>query len=152
MFTRVLLPTDLSPSSAAALDLAHEHFAEARLCLLHVLEPQRVADVMSGELTPHERRESLATELRSQLEAAAGPEDETRMRMGGAVDVILAEAEAWRADLIIMGTHGRTGLAHFLNGSVAERVVRRAHCPVLITHEGAAQPPTDGAAGGEPAA
>lgn len=151
MFTRVLLPTDLSPSAEAALRLAHEHFPQARLCLLHVLEPQRVADVMSGELTPQERREALVVEVRAALEAAARPGDETRVRVGMAVDTILAGADEWRADLIVMGTHGRTGLAHFLNGSVAERVVRRAHCPVLIAHEATAPTPTEEGAGGEPA-
>ena len=44
---------------------------------------------------------------------------------------ILENARAWGSDLIVMGTHGRTGLEHALMGSIAERVVRRAHCPVL---------------------
>ncbi len=57
------------------------------------------------------------------------------MRTGRAADGIRAEADAWGADLILMGTHGRTGMAHFLNGSVAEAVVRLAKCPVLIEHE-----------------
>lgn len=135
MFTRVLLPTDLTPSAAAALVLVRSHFPQARVCLLHVFEPQRVADVMSGELTPHERREAELAEARDRIGALASDEDEVRVAMGGAVDVILAEADDWGADLIVMGTHGRTGLAHFLNGSVAERVARRAHCPVLIAHE-----------------
>ena len=46
---------------------------------------------------------------------------------------IIDFAAEWKADLIVMGTHGRTGLSHALTGSVAERVVRTAHCPVLIT-------------------
>jgi nucleotide-binding universal stress UspA family protein len=53
------------------------------------------------------------------------------LRQGGAVDEILAHAKEAGADLIVMGTHGRTGLSHLLMGSVAERVLRTAHCPVL---------------------
>ena len=57
------------------------------------------------------------------------------VRIGTAAEGILHEARSWGADLIVMGTHGRTGLAHFLNGSVAETVVRLAKRPVLIEHE-----------------
>ena len=54
-------------------------------------------------------------------------------RVGGASAVILETAEAVGAELIVMATHGRTGLAHVLLGSVAERVVRHAPCPVPVT-------------------
>jgi nucleotide-binding universal stress UspA family protein len=50
---------------------------------------------------------------------------------------IVDHAKETQADLIVMGTHGRTGLAHALTGSVAERVVRLAHCPVLVTRRSA---------------
>lgn len=56
----------------------------------------------------------------------------TFTQLGNARDEILATAEEWHADLIILGTHGRTGFDHFISGSVAEGVVRRAKCPVLI--------------------
>ena len=56
----------------------------------------------------------------------------TFTQLGNTRDEILATAEEWHADLIILGTHGRTGFDHFISGSVAESVARRAKCPVLI--------------------
>ncbi|MXV15132.1 universal stress protein [Hufsiella ginkgonis] len=53
-------------------------------------------------------------------------------KVGNPTDEILATAEEWRADLIILGTHGRTGLDHFITGSVAEGVCRKAKCAVLV--------------------
>jgi nucleotide-binding universal stress UspA family protein len=60
----------------------------------------------------------------------------TFTQLGNARDEILATAEEWHADLIILGTHGRTGFDHFISGSVSEGVVRRARCPVLIIPSG----------------
>ncbi|HEY1025642.1 MAG TPA: universal stress protein [Sphingobacteriaceae bacterium] len=56
----------------------------------------------------------------------------TFTRIGNTRDEILAAADEWGADMIILGTHGRTGFDHFISGSVAESVVRKAKCPVLI--------------------
>ncbi|MES3018629.1 MAG: universal stress protein [Bacteroidota bacterium] len=56
----------------------------------------------------------------------------TYMRVGRAQDEILAVSEEYKADLIILGTHGRTGLDHFISGSVSASVAKRAKCPVLI--------------------
>jgi len=54
-----------------------------------------------------------------------------RVKVGAPAATIVAEAQEARADLIVMGTHGRTGLSHLLLGSVAEAVIRKAPCPVL---------------------
>jgi nucleotide-binding universal stress UspA family protein len=54
------------------------------------------------------------------------------LKIGNPIDEILVTADEWNADLIILGTHGRTGLDHFIAGSVAEKVIRKANCPVLI--------------------
>jgi nucleotide-binding universal stress UspA family protein len=56
----------------------------------------------------------------------------TYTKLGNPRDEILATAEEWGADMIILGTHGRTGFDHFISGSVSEKVVRKAKCPVLI--------------------
>lgn len=56
----------------------------------------------------------------------------TYTRIGNTKDEILSTAEEWNADMIILGTHGRTGFDHFISGSVAEKVVRKAKCPVLV--------------------
>ncbi|WP_423146250.1 universal stress protein [Rubrolithibacter danxiaensis] len=53
-------------------------------------------------------------------------------KIGNPIDEILITAEEWNADMIILGTHGRTGIDHFISGSVAEKVIRKADCPVLI--------------------
>lgn len=53
-------------------------------------------------------------------------------RVGNTKDEILSTAEEWNADMIILGTHGRTGFDHFISGSIAEKIVRRAKCPVLV--------------------
>lgn len=54
------------------------------------------------------------------------------IKSGNPIDEILLTAEEWNADLLILGTHGRTGFDHFIAGSVAEKVVRKSKCPVLI--------------------
>lgn len=54
------------------------------------------------------------------------------IKTGNPTDEILLTAEAWSADMLILGTHGRTGFDHFIAGSVAEKVVRKSRCPVLI--------------------
>lgn len=135
MFTRILLPTDFSSSAQAALELARGHFPQATRRLLHVLDPQRIAASLTSSVSAREDREALEGELRARLSELAWPGEELALEIGTAADVILSQAESWGADLIVMGTHGRTGLAHFLNGSVAEKVVRFARRPVLIEHE-----------------
>ena len=135
MFTRILIPTDFSPSAAAALALAREHFPDASRCLLHVLDPKRIASSLTSSVSAKEDREGMEGEEMARLEELARPGEEYQVRVGTPAEIILQEADSWGADLIVMGTHGRTGLAHFMNGSVAEMVVRRAHGPVLIEHE-----------------
>jgi nucleotide-binding universal stress UspA family protein len=135
MFTRILIPTDFSGSADAALDLARRHFPDATRCLLHVIDPQRVASSSLASVSAGDERRALEDKVLTQLQAHAVPGEECVVRVGSAADTILGKARAWEADLIVMGTHGRTGLDHFLNGSVAEQVVRHARRPVMIEHE-----------------
>ncbi len=139
MFKRILLPTDFSSSAHAALTLARSHFPEATRLLLHVLEPKQLAQEIGTSVSAPEKRLELEEAALARLRAVADSGEEAAVRVGGAADIILEHADAWNADLIVMGTHGRTGLAHFLNGSVAEQVVRHARRPVLIEHERADQ-------------
>jgi len=142
-FTRILVPTDFSAPSDAALVTAKDLAARlgASLHLVHVLEDpyavaaysadalgyvppgikdlwQRDADQrLHGLLTLEERAELIAT---------------TAVLFGGSpAREIVEHARNNNFDLIVMGTHGRGGLAHLLLGSVAEHVVRTAECPVL---------------------
>jgi nucleotide-binding universal stress UspA family protein len=139
MFTRVLLPTDFSPSAEVALKTVRQHFPEAAVRLLHVISPQQVAafytDTFTSPVDAAAARQRLVDEALSRLGTVAQAQEEKVAVVGQAADTILEHAAHWQPDLIVMGTHGRTGLTHFLNGSVAETVVRHARLPVLIVHE-----------------
>ena len=139
MFTRILLPTDFSRSAAVALATARQHFPDAAVRLLHIVSAQRVAtlytDTLTSPVDAADARRRLERESLERLEALAREGEECVAVVGQPAETILAQAETWRPDLIVMGTHGRTGLAHFLNGSVAEEVVRYARLPVLVVHE-----------------
>ncbi len=134
MFRRILVPIDFAPPGDAALALARSHFPDAERRLLHVLDPKRIAADLTSSVSAKEERDAMeARELARMVHLAQHGETCT-VRIGTAAEGILQEADAWGADLVVMGTHGRTGLANFLNGSVAETVVRLAKRPVLIEH------------------
>ncbi len=135
MFKRILVPTDFSPAAGEALRLAREGFTGAEIFLLHVLEPKRLADALSSPVHSTDEAKAQGQKLLERLNMLAQAGEERLVEIGGPAETILARAAAWEADLIVMGTHGRTGLANLLMGSVAENVVRRATLPVLIAHE-----------------
>lgn len=135
MFARILVPLDHSGAAAAALALARKNFPAAALRLVHVLDPSQLASSITSTVTPDVQREELENRAAERLAHLTEGSDELVIRVGKPAEVILKEAEEWRADLITMGTHGRTGFDHFLHGSVAEQVVRRSRLPVLIEHE-----------------
>jgi nucleotide-binding universal stress UspA family protein len=129
----ILAPTDFSAHAnqavTAAFDLAQTF--GAKLSLLHVIEVPVYAIEVSLPLADleHDARRALACLL---PEAAAARVEVTRLvELGVPAQKILEAARAEQADLIVMSTHGRTGLGHLVLGSVAERVVRLAPCPVL---------------------
>lgn len=146
---RILFSTDFSPAAAQALHWA-QHFAqrhEATLHLLHVV-PQYDTDWFGGEKASmsveqmQDRAEQEAAEGLKQIEPdfeRTGIRTKRIIRHSmNPADTILAVASELGADLIVTGTHGREGLAQLILGSVAEKVVRRAPCPVLTV--GAAAP------------
>ena len=137
---KILVPTDFSPRSDAALDYAAALATalNAAVHLVHVVEePFAGGEWEMYVRDPQEIRDQLDADARSRLATTAGRLDpravpvSTGIRHGSAFDGILYEAKAIGADLIVMGTHGRSGLSHLMLGSVAERVIRGAHCPVL---------------------
>jgi nucleotide-binding universal stress UspA family protein len=140
---RILVPTDFSEPSSEALDLAIA-FAQrlgAQLTLLHAHEmPTWVFPDAVMPVTPQVVMQIEETSKR-ELERLAGRAREVGITVETAVTIgpndaeICRKAEEMGADLIIMGTHGRTGLRHALLGSVAEKVVRKAPCPVLTVRE-----------------
>ena len=144
----ILAPTDFSDSSKKALSDAIElaRTFGATLSLLHVLEPSPYL----GEFTLPTMGEELLGDLDRQASAAlaqvlpdaqeATVEVTRAVAIGSPSQKIVETAEAEHVDLILITTHGRTGLSHLLIGSVAERVVRTAPCPVLTIRPPAAQP------------
>lgn len=144
MFSRLLLPIDFSPSAASALRIARQHFPDATAKLLHIISAQRVAtlyaDTFTSPVDAAAARRTLEQESLERLQELAQAGEECAVVVGQPAETILAQAAAWHPDLIVMGTHGRTGLAHFLNGSVAEEVVRNARLPVLVVHERVGEP------------
>ncbi len=138
---RILVPYDFSECSAAALDYAIR-FAPgaARIYVAHVDE---LLDAHISAFPPldspyiHDssgdsRRRKVMRQLAKIAPHGGGPIYEHHCLIGAPADEILAFAERVQIDLIVMGSHGRTGLSRLVTGSVAERVMRRAKCPVLI--------------------
>jgi nucleotide-binding universal stress UspA family protein len=130
----ILHPTDFSDRSGNALPLACALARDyaARLVVLHVAQPTPLVYgegfvVPDPDETVREERERL----QNLLVPVSGIPVEKRFVEGDPADRVLDVAREIRADLIVMGTHGRTGLKRLLMGSVAEQVVRKAVCPVL---------------------
>jgi nucleotide-binding universal stress UspA family protein len=142
----ILLATDFSEPSAAALDYAKALATAfgARIHVLHVLEDLAAhawtTEVYVAALPGvHEEMEKQG---RERLDALFSAEDRTtyqartELRTGSPFVEIIRYAREENIDLIVMGTHGRGPIAHMLLGSVAERVVRKAPCPVLTVRQG----------------
>ena len=140
----ILCPTDFSSCAKGALDEAAALAAltDAEVCLLHVFHDPPYATSLgsyAGSLSAilGELREQGTQALRDLAEPyrQKGVRIETLMMHGVPHKAILDRAEEWGADCIVMGTHGRTGFERALAGSVSERVVRLASCPVLVTRQ-----------------
>jgi nucleotide-binding universal stress UspA family protein len=145
---RVLVPVDFSSSSLRALEFAVDFVKpfKAELALMFAVEPilyvvpdyggaqsAAMADALEAQ------RRTARTEL-ARLErryAKRGIKLRTLLETGRASQAIADAAKRLKADLIVMSTHGRTGVSHLLMGSVTERVVRTAACPVLTLHAAA---------------
>jgi nucleotide-binding universal stress UspA family protein len=140
---RVLIASDLSDASDNALrqGLAFDGNAEVAVCHVmallgtHTFLPQDYVLDVQQQLTLQPR---LADALRAQV-ARINPEATPHIFVDVGRDYaqIVERAQQWQADLLVVGSHGHTGLKHWLLGSVAERVVRHAPCPVLVARPAA---------------
>ena len=139
----ILVPMDFSPASHRALELAKElakSAGPAHLILVHAyyvpIELEQFL-IQQGDPVLERLSESVTKDLEKILKGLqdAGISSEYLANRGAPERLIIELAKQKHADLIVMGTHGRRGLSHLLLGSVAERVVRTAECPVLTVQE-----------------
>lgn len=140
---RILVPVDFSEPSQRALDYAAELARPfgAAIEVLHVAEvpafvpsaslPEARASDLSLVTLVRESADKMLTEFVVAAAARGVVVQASRLELGSPARVITEVAAAGDYDLIVLGTHGRTGLTRALMGSVAERVVRHAPCPVL---------------------
>lgn len=150
-FERILAPIDFAQHSVEAvhraIDIARHY--SASITLAYVYEPAEYALPEGYVLYSQDQLTQLTSELEQRLDAArrevlaAGfARADARLLTGSAAGEIVDFAKSGEFDLIVMGTHGRKGLSHVLMGSVAERVLRLAHCAVMVVK--AAEPSAQG--------
>lgn len=141
----VLVATDFSAPSDTALNYARAMARSfgATLHVLHVFEPLWItsADVVGGGVALATMIQGLEDTARKQLEEAVTEEDRRELHATSAMVTsespareIANYAHDQKVDLVVIGTHGRSGISRMLIGSVAEKVVRLAPCPVLTVH------------------
>jgi universal stress protein A len=153
MFKRILCATDFSDTAEAAWELACElaRTHQAELVLVHVFIELPVypeVAVTTIQRVWEEQRAWVEEQLADRVEAATkrGLAARYLFRTGTAPEEIAQAATDENADLVVVGTHGRTGINRLVIGSVAERVVRIAPCPVLTVKPRPAQPAARAAA------
>jgi nucleotide-binding universal stress UspA family protein len=137
----ILVPVDFSGHAEQALEYAMglARKLSARLTLLHVIHTMPLGVVDGGATLPPSYFQELEAEVQQEMETyrqrvqEAGLEGTILVMHGVPFQSIVDTARDQHVDLIVMGTQGRTGLAHVFLGSVAEKVVRLAPCPVLVT-------------------
>jgi nucleotide-binding universal stress UspA family protein len=142
--THVLCPVDLSDISQHALDhaAAIAHWYQAQLTLLHVFATVPIMDAPPLVLEDADR-ERLQKSIR-QMAAGLTPDVHVDVRVEQAEHVhseVLRQLEATGADLLVLGTHGRSGFQRLFLGSVTEKVIRKATCPTLVVPPRAADVP-----------
>ncbi|HEU0226991.1 MAG TPA: universal stress protein [Arachidicoccus soli] len=141
-FKKILIAIDSSPCSllGAKKGISLAHTLNAAIGLIFVIDRSREIVNIDLDITPQQSESILlqqAEETMNQIIKMYEPLDgnieiSKFFPEGFPKDEILNTAKEWRADLIVMGTHGRTGLAHFFMGSIAEYVVRHATIPVMV--------------------
>ncbi len=137
-FSRIIVPVDFSEPSRQALLYAASLAKKLRAAiqLVHVLEPSPYYEFDRAQSGTMETQWKKTARAKLDLLLQSCAVDATaQVRIGVAFEEIVQEAANHQADLIILSTHGRTGLKHAFLGSTAERVVRHAACPVLVVRQ-----------------
>jgi nucleotide-binding universal stress UspA family protein len=145
-FRRVLIALDGSAIAAHALEtgLALAQALGAEVAVVHVLDPKQAlapeVGVPAATLMAQAKRDGQAL-LTTAAARIAGPAAPWQfLREGKLADEVVAAAREWTADLIVLGTHGRSGVARAVLGSTAEAVLRHAPCPVVVVRGGVSVP------------
>ncbi|HLT86402.1 MAG TPA: universal stress protein [Sphingobacterium sp.] len=144
-FNRILLAVDDTPCTVKAIDYAKDLVREFRssIALVTVVPPTSPANYGADPLLGQQpivvpevseiQQESAQRFLESIAADFEGAQEVFLFnKVGNVRDEILSTATEWTADLIVMGSNGRTGFEHFISGSVSESVIRKANCPVLV--------------------
>jgi universal stress protein A len=147
-YRKICCPVDFSEASRLAMHEAADlaHCLGAELALVHVVPPVSapVAEAVLAPPARHGEEEPDAPQLLAawerEAEAFAGRAVQTGLSSGRVGPEILRYAREGGFDLLVVGSHGRTGVRHLVLGSVAEELVRTAPCPVLVVRRSAAQP------------
>lgn len=145
MYQRILVPVDGSTAATLGLQeairLAHDQ--QAQLRIVHIVDEAPLAQYPEAVGSTSALVDAFVADGRKTLDAAMQlardqgivPECALHQKlMGPLSDLILKEAQEWRADLIVLGTHGNTGLKHLLLRSTAEDIARSSRLPVLLVH------------------
>ncbi len=131
----VLVPIDFSEESFEALIPAREFVEDAsHLYVLHVLSHLHPAEpgVMWNTLDDQTRKKHVEENLHKRFNGSEYEQIQVGVAIGDPSSEIIDYAKEINADLIVIPSHGRSGLSRFLLGSVTERVIRFAHCPVVV--------------------
>lgn len=142
-FKRLLVPVDFSDAAVAAfataMDLCHALDGEIKVIYVHQLQVPYVGD--GGFYVPEMDEDEVMEERQKELDEFVrqhGSSDISitgEVRLGDPESEINEIADEYKADMIIMGTHGRSGLSHLLMGSVTESVLRHANVPILAVRQ-----------------
>lgn len=142
MLQRVLVAIDFSPASGAALAIAREHCPGATRRLVTVIKPSKIAAGASGAFSAgssplHVKnlRQVAEDEAMAKLAAWAREGEERMVVFGNPAEEISRHAEEWAAQLIVMGTRGRSQIVSMLSGSATEWLVRHSRLPVMVVHD-----------------
>ncbi len=142
MFKKILCPVDFSDTSMSAANNAINFASEAKaeLTFIHIIDIQalqNIGDLSGGGINDLnlliEEEKPILSKLKDECEKK-GIKVKTVLTHGMPINVILETIKEDGHDLIIMGTHGKTGLTRLVLGSIAENVVRRSDIPVLLYH------------------
>jgi universal stress protein A len=136
LIRKIVIPVDFSPASqrAARFGCNLAHNLGAHVYLIHVIEADTL-NVPRGTFVHQASAEARADLALLAQQVHGGNRLTTEIRVGAVAANIAGAAKAYGADMVVMATHGRSGLPHLLFGSVAEDVIRKVTCPVLVMRD-----------------